>query len=561
MARKKIEIYDTTLRDGNQAEGVSLSLRDKLDITLALNEIGVDYVEGGWPGSNPKDDEYFQKVRSLPLDDLKVVAFGSTHRADTAPSEDFFLRKLIAANADVVCIFGKSWLLHVEQALQVSAAKNLDMITDSVAHLSKATGKPVFYDAEHFFDGFKSAPGYALATIQAAVDGGATRVILCDTNGGAMPQEVAEAIREVRKAVPEVKLGIHVHNDGGLAVANTLRAIEEGIIQVQGTINGTGERCGNVDLTTVLANLELKMHYDCLPPGKLVSLMGLSRRVWECLGVKGPSGQPFVGPSAFAHKGGVHVSAVQRNPETYEHISPELVGNSRKILISELAGSANLRAKFANRYPEIANSHQAKAILSELQDKEHAGYSFENADGSFELLVRRHLGKVNAGFEPIYYRIYSPSSTAQALSEESSGQAASDLDGQIEASVKVSVGGKVNLCAAEGNGPVDALNKALRQALLDECPVVKALHLTDYTVKVVNSTQETAAKVRVYLEHSFQGEIFGTVGVNVDIIKASWNALVEAYQYALMQDAEFTQEVQDSKQESINTQARRESKR
>ena len=565
MAKKKIEIYDTTLRDGNQAEGVNLSLRDKLDLTLLLKEIGVDYVEGGWPGSNPKDDEYFQKVRALPLDGLKVVAFGSTHRADTAPAEDFFLRKLIAANADVVCIFGKSWDLHVEQALQVSGAKNLDMITGSIAHLSAATGKPVFYDAEHFFDGFKSDPGYALASVQAAVDGGAARVILCDTNGGAMPQEVAEAIRELRQAVPEVKLGIHVHNDGGLAVANTLRAIEEGIIQVQGTINGTGERCGNVDLTTVLANLELKMHYDCLPPGKLAGLMGLSQRVWECLGIKGPSGQPFVGPSAFAHKGGVHVSAVQRNPETYEHISPELVGNSRKILISELAGSSNLRAKLANRYPELARSNQAKAILSEIQDKEHAGYSFENADGSFDLLVRRHLGKMHPGFEAIYYRIYSPSSAAPerlaepssegspelspALSAEASAPAESDLDGQIEASVKVSVGGKANLCAAEGHGPVDALNKALRQALLDECPVVKELHLTDYSVKVVNSTQETAAKVRVYLEHSFQGEIFGTVGVNVDIIKASWNALVEAYQYALMQAAEFTQEVQDSKQQ------------
>ncbi len=551
MARKKIEIYDTTLRDGNQGEGVSLSLKDKLDITLALSEIGVDYVEGGWPGSNPKDDEYFQKVGSLELDNLKVVAFGSTHRADTAPSEDFFLRKLIAAKADVVCIFGKSWDLHVEQALRVSAAKNLEMITHSVAHLSEATGNPVFYDAEHFFDGFKSDPGYALASIQAAVDGGASRVILCDTNGGIMPHEVAEAIREVRKTVPEVKLGIHVHNDGGLAVANTLRAIEEGVIQVQGTINGTGERCGNVDLTAVLANLELKMNYDCLPPGRLAGLMGISRKVWECLGIKGPSGQPFVGPSAFAHKGGIHVSAVQRNPETYEHISPESVGNSRKILISELAGTSNLRAKLANRYPEIENNNLVKAILNDIQEKEHRGYVFENADGSFDLLVRRHLGKINAGFEPIYYRIYSPSSSAQDLPDTASGhEIDSDLDGQIEASVKVSVGGKAQLCAAEGNGPVDALNKALQKALVDACPVVKELHLTDYSVKVVNSTQETAAKVRVYLEHSFQGEIFGTVGVNVDIIKASWNALVEAYQYALIQRTEFVQDLQDSKGES-----------
>ncbi len=544
MVRKKIEIYDTTLRDGNQGEGINLSLGDKLDITRALSEIGVDYVEGGWPGSNPKDDEYFRAVRALELNNLKIVAFGSTHRADAEPSADIFLHQLIEAQADVVCIFGKSWDLHVEQALRVSADRNLEMIAHSVSHLSEATGKPIFYDAEHFFDGFKSDPGYALASIQAAVDGGAVRVILCDTNGGIMPHEVAVAIREVRKEVPGVKLGIHVHNDGGLAVANTLRAIEEGVIQVQGTINGIGERCGNVDLTSILANLELKLGYDCLPVGRLPGLTEISRKVWEYLGIKGPPGQPFVGPSAFAHKGGVHVSAVQRNPETYEHISPELVGNARKILISELAGGSNLRAKLANRYPELASNDLVKAILNDIQEKEHAGYSFENADGSFDLLVRRHLGKVETGFDPIYYRIYSPSSES-ALDNETH----SDRDGLIEASVKVAVAGEVRLCAAEGNGPVDALNKALQKALADACPVVRELHLTDYSVKVVNSTQETAAKVRVYLEHSFQGEIFGTVGVNVDIIKASWNALVEAYQYALLQQAEFVRDLQEVKDE------------
>ncbi|MFP6807593.1 MAG: citramalate synthase [Pseudomonadales bacterium] len=551
MAKKKIEIYDTTLRDGNQGEGINLSLGDKLDITIALDGMGVDFVEGGWPGSNPKDDEYFAKVRELELKTLKISAFGSTHRADVKPADDFFLQKLVAAKADITCIFGKSWDLHVDQALRVTADKNLDMISGSVAFLAEATRKPVFFDAEHFFDGFKSDPGYALATIQVASDAGADRVILCDTNGGVMPHETAAAIRAVRKEMPGIKLGIHVHNDGGLAVANTLRAIEEGVIQVHGTINGIGERCGNVDLTSILGNLELKLGYQCLPEGSIRGLTSLSKQIWEYLGIQGPSGQPFVGPSAFAHKGGVHVSAVQRNPETYEHIDPELVGNSRKILISELAGGSNLRAKLANRYPELDNSsnnnagdnsnkkNAVKSILEEIQDKEHAGYSFEKADASFDLVVRRHVGRYNPCFDPIYYRIYSPSS------ESDDSQSHSDSDGLIEASVKVKVDGNIHLCAAEGHGPIDALNKALQKALLEKFPILQDLHLTDYSVKVINSTQETAAKVQVYLEHSFEGEKFGTVGVNVDIIKASWNALVESYHYALMQHIEFTSELEE----------------
>ena len=444
------------------------------------------------------------------------------------------LQKLVAAGADVTTIFGKSWDLHVEQALRVSPDKNLDMIAGSVAYLAEATGNPVFYDAEHFFDGFRNDPGYALATIQAAVDAGASRVILCDTNGGIMPHEVAHAVREVRKEIPGVRLGIHVHNDGGLGVANTLRAVEEGVIQIQGTINGIGERCGNVDLTSVIGNLELKLGYQCLPEGKLRELTNLSRKVWEHLGIAGPAGQPFVGASAFAHKGGIHVSAVQRNPSTYEHVAPEEIGNSRKILISELAGGSNLRAKLADRYPELKDTDAVKPILEEVQEREHAGYSYEKADGSFDLIVRRHIGRYKTLFDPMYYRIYSPSNEEHT-----------DSDGLIEASVKLRVGDEVMLCAAEGNGPVDALNHALQKALVEQFPVVLDLHLTDYEVRVINSTQETAAKVRVYVEHSFEGEAFGTVGVNVDIIKASWNALVEAYQYALMKHAEFAGEVEE----------------
>ena len=532
MTRKKIEIYDTTLRDGTQGDGVNFSLADKLEITQELDRFGVDFLEGGWPGSNPKDNEYFEKVRSLELNNIRIVAFGSTHRAGALPEEDLFLQELVASQADVICIFGKSWDLHVEQALRISPAKNIEMIRDSVAHLAEQTKKPVFYDAEHFFDGYKSDPGYALDTLGAAFEGGAERIILCDTNGGILPNELARAIKHVRRDIPSVPLGIHVHNDGGLAVANTLRAIEEGVIQVHGTVNGIGERCGNVDLTAILSNLELKMGYQCLPDGNLKGLTNLSKKIWEFLGRDGPMNQPFVGPSAFAHKGGVHVSAVQRNPETYEHVDPELLGNARKVLISELAGGSNLKAKLANRYPEIESTGAARSILNEVQDKEHSGYSYENADGSFDLLVRKHIGRQQQVFEPIYFRIYSPSNDEQ-----------SDVDGTIEASVKIKVGQRIELCAAEGNGPVDALNRALEKSLSGKYPVVLDLRLTDFNVRVINSTKETAAKVRVFLQHSFQGESFGTVGVNVDIIKASWNALVEAYQYALLSHADFLEEL------------------
>lgn len=532
MARTKIEIYDTTLRDGTQGEGVNLSLGDKLDITRLLDGMGIDYLEGGWPGSNPKDIEYFSRVRRLEIKHLKIVAFGSTHRGDVSPADDLFLKELIAAKADVICIFGKSWDLHVEHALRVSHDRNLEMIAGSVQYLTEQTAKPVFYDAEHFFDGFKSDPDYALQSLRAADEAGAQRIILCDTNGGVMPDELARAIEQVRAAMPNAKLGIHVHNDGGLAVANTLRAVEEGVIQVHGTVNGIGERCGNVDLTSIIANLELKMGYRCLPDGRVKQLTSLSRRVWEFLGQEGPLGQPFVGRSAFAHKGGVHVSAVLRNTTTYEHVDPDTVGNSRKILISELAGGSNLKAKLSNRYPEIEDAVAVRAILTEIQQKEHVGYSFENADGSFDLVVRQHIGKYHKCFEPLYYRIYSPSNEEHA-----------DSDGLIEASVKVRVGEHVELCAAEGNGPIDALNRALRKGLLPTFTVLADLHLTDYSVKVINSTEETAAKVRVYLEHSFQGESYGTVGVNVDIIKASWTALVEAYEYALLRHEEFLSEL------------------
>lgn len=547
MAAKKIEIYDTTLRDGNQGEGVNLSLHNKLDIARSLDHLGVDFIEGGWPGSNPKDDDFFIAARDMGFNHVRVAAFGSTHRADSLPEDDFFLAKLVEAEADLVCIFGKSWDLHVEQALRVTADRNLEMIEGSIAYLAETTKKPVFYDAEHFFDGFKSDPGYTLASIQVAHDAGAERIILCDTNGGALPGEVKVAVDAVRNSIADIQLGIHVHNDGGLAVANTLQAISAGAVQVHGTINGIGERCGNVDLTSVISNLELKLGYQCLPQGHISGLQLISRKVWEVLAMDGPSGQPFVGRSAFAHKGGVHVSAVQRNPETYEHIAPEVVGNSRKILISELSGSSNLKAKLANRYPELEGRQVSQGILEEVQNKEHSGYSYENADGSFDLLVRRHIGKYLPCFETVFYRIYSPSNELVAE------QADTELAGTIEASVKIRIKDTEMLCAAEGSGPIDALNQALRKALEVEYPVVLDLHLTDYKVRVVNSTEETAAKVRVFLEHQFAGESFGTIGVNVDIIKASWLALTEAYHYALMQHSDYLDELHPDEAEQSST--------
>jgi 2-isopropylmalate synthase len=516
-----IETYDTTLRDGTQGLGVTLGLADKLALTKVFDDFGIDYVEGGWPGSNPKDAAYFQAVRELPLGHSKIVAFGSTRHARSAASEDANLVQLVQSRADVTCIFGKSWDLHVTDALRVGLDDNLAMIRDSVEFLRRETGRPVFYDAEHFFDGFRANELYALDTVASAVEAGAARIILCDTNGGSLPAQIAEGVRAVRARFPDAKLGIHVHNDAGLAVANTLAAVENGVVQVQGTINGVGERCGNVDLTSVIANLTLKLGYSCLPPGRLARLTEVSRIVWERLNTVGPVNQPYVGAAAFAHKGGVHVSAMQRNPKTYEHVEPEAVGNTRQILVSELAGRSNVLAKLAHRYPELTDAKVVSAVLGEVQDRENEGYSYESADGSFELLVRRKLGTWRPLFDLEYYRVHGIGT-------------AGDQADLVEATVKVTVRGERRLTAAEGNGPVDALNHALMQALTPAFPVLEKLHLTDYRVRVVNSADGTAAKVLVLIEHRIDHEHFGTVGVSANIIEASWRALVEAIEYVVL---------------------------
>ncbi len=518
--RRTIEVYDTTLRDGGQALGVNLSLADKLALSEQLDWLGVGFIEGGWPGSNPKDAQYFEEVRKLTLSVAKIVAFGSTRHNKNAPEVDPNLRELVNAKADVCCIFGKAWDLHVNEALRVSLDDNLAMIESSVAYLAKATERPVFFDAEHFFDGFAANEAYALAALQAAARGGASRIILCDTNGGALPLQVALAVRKARELLPQHQFGIHVHNDSGLAVANTLAAVEAGCVQVQGTMNGIGERCGNVDLTTVIANLELKFGYQCLPSENLARLTDVSRAVWERLNLTAPLNQPYVGKSAFAHKGGVHVSAMQRNERTYEHVSPTAVGNVRSILISEMSGRSNLLAKLEQRYPDLKQPDLLSRILDEIQTKENQGYSYESADGSFDLLVRRHLGEWQPAFALDYFRVHGIGT----------GSGASQL---VEASVKLTVQGETRLHAAEGNGPVDALSHALHLALKQAFPELGELTLRDYKVRVVNSADGSAAKVRVLIEHNFHAETIVTVGVSENIIEASWQALVDGVDCAL----------------------------
>ena len=525
-----LEIYDTTLRDGTQSEGVNVSLADKLALTESLDWLGVAYIEGGWPGSNPKDEAYFQEVQKLNLKTAQVTAFGSTRRAKVTAAQDPNLQKLVASGADACCIFGKTWDLHVTDALRIELATNLDMIKDSVAFLKAETGKPVFYDAEHFFDGYKSNPSYALDTLEAAHHGGAERLILCDTNGGSLPHEITAAIAALQQRLPDAVLGIHVHNDGGLAVANTLAAIEAGAVQVQGTINGIGERCGNVDLTTVIANCEAKFGYTCLPDGNLKHLAEMSRIVWERINMVGPLNQPFVGKAAFAHKGGIHVSAVQRNAATYEHMDPETVGNTRRILVSELAGRSNIVAKLANRYPKLTESDIQAQVINDIQDRENEGYSYEAADGSFDLLVRRHVGAWRSIFDLHYYRVH--------------GISVSNTDSElVEGTVKLTVDGHERLCVAEGHGPVDALAHALHHALDPVYPELKGLQLVDFKVRVVSSSDGTAAKVRVLIENRFAGQRFGTIGVHENIIAASWNALVDAMQYAVLRQADVPEPV------------------
>lgn len=517
-----VQLYDTTLRDGTQGEGVSFSVEDKLRIAKRLDAFGVDFIEGGWPGSNPKDMEFFRRVDELGLSHAKIAAFGSTRRAHVEAHADANLNSLLGAKTEYVTIFGKSWTFHVTNALRTTLEENLKMIEESVAFLV-SHGRRVIYDAEHFFDGFKADPEYAMATLRAAAAGGAEVLTLCDTNGGCLPLEVMEITRRVVQAFPHLRIGIHTHNDGGLAVANTLLAVEAGATHVQGTINGFGERNGNADLIQVVANLQLKMKRQVVTPQQLRGLTELSRYVSEIANVTPDDRQPFVGRSVFTHKAGIHVSALLRHPETYEHIDPELVGNKRRVLVSELSGVSNILYKAQELGIDIPKDSPAlRRVVETVKELEHKGYHFEGAEASFELLLRKALGQYAPYFQLLGFRM---------ISEKHDG---AEGDATSEASVKLRVGNEILHTVGEGNGPVHALDCALRKALEGVYPELRRIRLTDYKVRVLNEKAGTAAKVRVLITSSDDGRSWGTVGVSTNIIEASWQALVDSVEYGLI---------------------------
>jgi 2-isopropylmalate synthase len=514
-----IQMYDTTLRDGTQRKGISLSCEDKLRIAKKLDQFGVDFIEGGWPGSNPKDVAFFSKARQMEWQHAKIAAFGSTRRASSAPEADANLVALVESGAPVCTIFGKTWTLHVTEVMRTTLEENLRMIEDSVAYL-KSAGRQVIYDAEHFFDGYKTNADYALQTLAAAVRGGAETVVLCDTNGGCMPDEVAAAIRAVRAALPGTPLGIHAHDDGGLAVANSIAAVNEGCIQVQGTINGYGERCGNANLCTVIPLLELKLGLHCLPENNLTHLTEVSHFVSEIANLRPNEHQPFVGKAAFAHKGGIHVSAMRREPTSYQHITPELVGNEMRILVSELSGHSNLLSKAEDYGLEDVQNKDVSAVLKEIKDLEARGFSFEAAEASVALLLTRQQPDYKPPFEMLDFFVNVEHRQGRGIF--------------AEATVKVNVNGELLHTAAEGNGPVSALDMALRKALINHYPVIEKFHLADYKVRILDSNHGTNATTRVLIDTQNGTKRWSTVGASTNIIEASWRALADSFEYGLM---------------------------
>lgn len=521
---RHIQIYDTTLRDGSQGEGISFSLHDKLLIARRLDAMGVDFVEGGYPLSNEKDVEFFANLRETPLENSKACAFGMTRRRGKTAAEDPGMRALVDAGSPVITLVGKTSAFHVREVLNVTLEENLAMISDSVDYL-QSSGREVIYDAEHFFDGWKLDPSYAQKTIRAAAEAGASTIVLCDTNGGTMPEEIAELTRKVGNLV-SMPIGIHCHNDCDLAVANSLAAIDAGACHVQGTVNGFGERCGNADLISVIANLAVKKQgYQVLSPESLERLTELSRYVYETANMHFRNGQAFVGPSAFAHKGGMHVHAVNRASSSYEHIAPEVVGNERRVLVSELSGRSNIISKLTKHKLDHDRELMDK-ILARVVTLENEGYQFEAAEASFDLLVRKVAGTFHPHFERIKYHV------------EVSG-AANDAP-VTEATVKLVAADNVRHEVAEGDGPVNALDAAIRKALNGTFPNLKTMHLVDYKVRVVNTDAGTAARIRVFIESRDEDDVWGTVGVSENIIEASWIALVDSFEYKLYKDATKT---------------------
>ncbi len=522
----RLWIYDTTLRDGAQSEGLSLSIEDKLRIARQLDRLGIPFIEGGWPGANPKDVQFFWRLQEDPLTRAEVVAFCSTRRPNVRAAEDKMLKPILAAGTRWVTIFGKSWDLHVTEGLKTTLEENLAMIGDTIEFL-RSQGCRVIYDAEHWFDGYKRNPDYAIATLQAAIAAGAEWLVFCDTNGGTLPHEIAQIIKEVKEKLTangcdpsQLQLGIHTHNDSETAVANAIAAVMEGAGMVQGTINGYGERCGNANLCSLIPNLQLKLGFECLSEEELTRLSETSRFVSEVANLAPDEHAPFIGRSAFAHKGGIHVSAVQRNPLTYEHVQPERIGNRRRIVISEQSGLSNVLSKARNFGIELDKQHPvSREILQKLKDLEHQGYQFEAAEASFELLVREALGQRQQFFDLKGFQVHC---------DKSSG------DCSALATIKVAVNGTDILEAAEGNGPVSALDAALRKALVNFYPELGQFHLADYKVRILDSKAGTSAKTRVLVESANGHQRWTTVGVSPNILDASYQAVVEGLEYGLM---------------------------
>ncbi len=518
---EKVMLYDTTLRDGTQGEQVNLSAEDKIKVAHRLDDMGIAYIEGGWPGSNPKDARFFNMARSISFKNAKLTAFGSTRRFGVTPENDPSIQAILEAETPAVTVFGKTWDLHATEILGVTLEQNLEMIEDTVRYL-KNKGREVIYDAEHFFDGYKNNPEYTMKTIAAAQAGGADMIVLCDTNGGTLTHELKEIMDAVLPQIP-LPAGIHVHDDCGLSVANSIMAVLCGARMVQGTINGYGERCGNVDLLAVIGNLQLKMGYKCIPDENLKHLTDLSRFISEVANVPPVNQRPFVGKSAFAHKGGVHVSAILKNSMAYEHIDPEAVGNRRRVLVSDLSGKSNIEYKTREmdiRLGETASdSAKIVNIVKSLEDK---GYQFEAAEGSLELLIKKVTGQFREPFALESLRV----------TMEKDG----DNDSTSQATIKISVGDEKEITAAEGDGPVNAMDNALRKALNGFFPVIREMKLVDFQVRVIEGADGTGAKVRVRIESRDSNEIWSTVGVSENIIEASWQALVDSVQYKLLKE-------------------------
>lgn len=519
---KKVQIFDSTLRDGAQGENVNFSVEDKLNVMKALDDFGIDFIEAGNPASNPKDLEFFRKAESYTLKHSKLVAFGSTRRKNISCEEDANLCTLAETNVEYVSVFGKSWDMHATEIINTTLEENLAMISDTVRFLTQR-GKKVLFDAEHFFDGYKANPDYALKTIKTAEEAGAAAAVLCDTNGGCFPDEITEITKKAVETL-NIPVGIHCHNDTDCAVANSIAAVKAGALQVQGTVTGIGERCGNTNLSCVIANLQLKLGIQCVPQESEVKLTQLARYIAEVCNIKLAGSMPYVGKSAFSHKGGMHADGVQKNSRSFEHIPPEAVGNKRNILLSEVAGRSAVLHRINEIAPELTKeSPETKDIIDLLKDMEFKGYQYEAAEASFELLVKKYLGKIENFFEISYFKII--------------GEKEGEFQNPSSAIVKIAVNGKTQIAADEGNGPVNAIDKALRQALTVFYPSIAEVHLTDYKVRIMDSSAATATSVRVLIESTDGNDIWTTVGASTDVINASVTALIDSMEYKLMKDS------------------------